>query len=94
MTRMQRKACLSLAGLSYGRADWCRQFGRKMVRLAERKDWQLLNLTPRQLLTLARVVSRFRRQIANPNLQFWSQRTLVESAALAPAETLEEVGAQ
>jgi hypothetical protein len=81
VTSMQRRACFSLNGLSFGRSGLgVRSFARAMVRRAECVAWKSIELTPRQLERLARAVRRFRRQIGDPNLLFWSQRVLAEQA--------------
>jgi hypothetical protein len=83
---MQRRACRALQHVAYGRSQALRNFGRGMAKRASRDDWQSIELTPRQLERIARTVRRYRRQITNPNLLFWAQRTLAEGLF----QTLEE----
>jgi hypothetical protein len=80
MTPMQRSACFAVKGLRFGGAHWSRQFAGRMARAAEHKHWPEIALTQKQILALSRVVLRFRRQINNPHVQFWAQRTLAEAA--------------
>jgi hypothetical protein len=81
MTPIQRRACRSLQHVAYGRARGHRVFGLVMARRAERRNWQRVELTPKQLRRVALLVRRYRRQITSPNLLFWAQRTLVELAS-------------
>jgi hypothetical protein len=78
MTSMERKACLALRGVEFGRAVRYRVWARGLVRLGDLPAWPRIMLTERQRYRLARSVRKFRRQIANPNLLFWSQRVLAE----------------
>jgi len=73
---MQRRACRALQHVAYGRAQSLRNFGRAIAKRASRDEWQSIELTPRQLERVARTIRRYRRQITNPNLLFWAQRTL------------------
>jgi len=80
MTPIQRKACLSLRGLSYGRFGLgTHAFARAMVRRGEARAWPFIELSQRNLMRLARSVRRFRRQICDPHLLFLAQRTLAEA---------------
>lgn len=79
MTPIQRRACRSLKNVAYGRAHRHRVFGLVMARKAERRNWQRIELTPKQLRRVAMLVRRYRRQIGSPNLLFWSQRMLAEA---------------
>lgn len=78
MTPIQRKACLALRGLAFGRLGGYRSFARAMVGVAELQCWSLIELTDWQIQRLAQSVRKFRRQIRNPHLLFWAQRTLTE----------------
>jgi len=79
MTAIQRRACRSLEHVAYGRAANSRRFGLAVARRANRGDWRSIELTPKQLERVARMIRRFRRQIGSPDLLFWAQRTLAES---------------
>ncbi len=82
MSPVQRRACLALVGLSYGRCRFASSFARNMQRRAERADWAAVELTPRQLRRLAKQHQRYRRQIRSPHLLFWAQRTLADLSKL------------
>jgi hypothetical protein len=57
-----------------------------MVRRAECPGWRSIELTDRQLARLARTVRKFRRQIDDPHLLYWSQRVLAEQRFAEPAQ--------
>lgn len=86
MTPMQRHACHSLRGLAFGRQLGYHSFARSMVRLAGLPAWPAIDLSPRQVRRLAICVRKFRRQIADPHLLFWSQRALAELATITQEE--------
>lgn len=79
MTPIQRRACLALYPVSYGRLIGPRAFALAMHRRADGEGWRSIQLTDRQLERLANHVRKFRRQIGDPNLLFWAQRVLAEA---------------
>lgn len=78
MTPMQRRACLALRDITFGYLPGARPFVRSMIAQGESDDLESIKLTKRQLAGLARTLRRFRRQLRNPHLLFWSQRVLAE----------------
>jgi hypothetical protein len=82
VTPIQRRACLSLAQITFGHfAVGAKRFVRSMIERAESDRWQSIELTGKQLAAVARTIRRFRRQVNNPHILFWAQRTLVELAS-------------
>lgn len=79
MTKIERKACLALKGVAYGRHRGDRRFGHAVAKFASRRDWPAVELTDRQIARVAYQVRRYRRQIDSPNLLFWAQRTLADA---------------
>jgi hypothetical protein len=84
VTPIQRSACLALKGVSFGLVSGGQHlFARSMVRRGECPGWALIELSPKQLTRLAQTVRKFRRQIRNPDLQFWAQRVLADASFLS-----------
>jgi hypothetical protein len=83
VTRIQRQACLAAGKIRFGRNPKTmggRAFAKAMSRRGSSGAWKAIELSSRQLWRLARLIRKYRRQIADPNLLFWAQRTLAESS--------------
>jgi hypothetical protein len=83
MTRIQRQACLAAGKILFGRNPVMmggRPFARAMSRRGSSGAWKLIELSDRQVFRLALLIRTYRRQVGDPNLLFWAQRTLVEAS--------------
>ena len=93
MTPIQRRACLALSRIGYGRNPamlGAMTFGNAMLCRGERGDWRSIEFTDRQLHRLAKHIRKFRRQIGEPNLLFWSQRVLAEACFFSKEEPCQQ----
>ena len=91
MTPIQRRACLSLRRIKLGHFPTrAHRFVQSMINLAEKDRWESIELSAKQRAGVARTVRRFRRQVNDPNVLFWAQRTLVELATTHQEESCQQ----
>jgi hypothetical protein len=77
MTPMQRRACLALRTITLGKFG-PRRLIEWLVSRGESDRWESIKLTARQLARLARIHRKYRRQVGDVHVLFWSQRVLAD----------------